>query len=290
MENWKEISDYIDSKQVKYDVYFTKSQNDAIVNVPRLIHEGYRNFVVVGGDGTTNEVINGIFSQTEVPYSEICMGSISMGTGNDWNKYYKWGTDAKKSIDRILEHHITTQDVGVVKFDNDGEPKTKYFINSIGFGFDAQIVKMTNALTHEQRGKEIAYLLSLLKCLMKCKKINFTVEYDGNIISDRILSINIGNCRYSGGGMQQTPNAIANDGLFDISVFGNISKFFVIKNVSRLYNGTITHINTPNVSFRRAKQIKISAPIPTIAEIDGEIIGNGPYELSIIHNGLNVID
>ncbi|MBO7572572.1 MAG: diacylglycerol kinase family lipid kinase [Bacteroidales bacterium] len=288
---WKEIFSYLDEKGIKYSHYLTKAAGDAIENIPRILAEGYRNLIVLGGDGTTNEVVNGIFSQTTVPYSEICLGSISMGTANDWNRYYGWENDYKASIERLLKHNITKQDVGVVTFCENGEKRTKYFINSIGFGFDAEIVKMTNSLSHEQRGKEITYLLSLLKCLLKCKKHNVTIESDDFKFKGKVLSISIANGKFSGGGMQQTPDAIINDGAYDISIFGDIGKFFVIRNVSRLYNGSVTQIKNKNVVFARTENsIKVTYDCPTFAETDGEIIGDSPFEISMIKGGLNVID
>ena len=288
---WKEILAYLDEKGIEYGHYLTKSAGDAIVNIPRILAEGYRNLIVLGGDGTTNEVVNGIFLQTEVPYSEICLGSIPMGTANDWNRYYGWENDYKTSIERLLKHNITKQDVGVVTFSENGERRTKYFINSIGFGFDAEIVKMTNELSHEQRGKDITYLLSLLKCLLKCKKRNVKIESADFNFNGKVLSISIANGKYSGGGMQQTPEAIMNDGAYDISIFGDIGKFFVIRNVSKLYNGTITQLKSKKVAFARTESsLKVTFDCPTFAETDGEIIGDSPYEISMIKDGLNVID
>lgn len=288
---WDEISAYLTEKNINFGCYLTKSANDAINVIPQILSQGHKNLIVLGGDGTTNEVVNGIFSQTEVPYSEICLGSIPMGTANDWNRYYGWENDYKTSIERLLKHNITKQDVGVVTFTENGERKTRYFINSIGFGFDAEIVKMTNELSHEQRGKEITYLLSLLKCLLKCKKRNVTIEVENFKFSGKVLSISIANGKFSGGGMQQTPDAIINDGAYDISIFGDIGKFFVIRNVSRLYNGTVTQIKNKNVVFARTENsIKVTYDCPTFAETDGEIIGDSPYEISMIKGGLNVID
>ena len=288
---WKDVFNYLDTNNVNYNYYLTKSANDAAENIQRILQVGYRNIVVMGGDGTTNEVVNGIFSQTKVPFSEICLGSIPQGTANDWNRYYGWENDYKASIDRLIKHNITKQDVGVVRFSENGERRTRYFINSIGFGFDAEIVKMTNALSHEQRSKEIAYLLSLLKCLMKNKKKNVSVKSDDFTYKGKTLSISIAIGKYSGGGMLQTPDAIINDGAYDISIFGDISKFFVIKNVNRLYNGTVTQLNNENVVFARTeKSLTVTFETPTYAETDGEIIGDGPYEISMIKGGLNVID
>ena len=288
---WEEISAYLTENNIKFGCYLTKSAGDAIVYIPKILAEGHRNLIVLGGDGTTNEVVNGIFSQTAVPYSEICLGSIPMGTANDWNRYYGWENDYKASIERLLKHNITKQDVGVVTFTENGERKTKYFINSIGFGFDAEIVKMTNSLSHEQRGKEITYLLSLLKCLLKCKKHNVKIESNDFNFNGKVLSISIANGKFSGGGMQQTPDAIIDDGAYDISIFGDIGKFFVIRNVSKLYNSTIKQITNKNVVFARTENsIKVTYDCPTFAETDGEIIGDSPYEISMIKGGLNVID
>ena len=106
-----------------------------------------------------------------------------------------------------------------------------------------------------------------------------------------MLSISIANGKFSGGGMQQTPEAIINDGAYDISIFGDIGKFFVIRNVSKLYNSTIKQIKNKNVVFARTENsIKVTYECPTFAETDGEIIGDSPYEISMIKGGLNVID
>ncbi|MCF0206109.1 MAG: diacylglycerol kinase family lipid kinase [Bacteroidales bacterium] len=286
---WTEIFAYLDAKNVKHNHYLTKSKNDAIFKMSKFLSEGYRKFIVVGGDGTTNEVINGIFRQKDVPYSEIAVGSIPLGTANDWNRNYGWENDIISSLDRIIKMNITQQDVGAVSFNKYGQNVTRYFINSIGFGFDAEIVKMTNSMT--VRNKEHEYLFSLFKCLLKSKKINVKIDSGDFHYKGKVLSISIAIGKYSGGGMQQTPHAINNDGLFDISIFGDISKFTVVRYVNTLFNGTVTEVKNKNLTFTRiSDKVTLEVATPTLAEIDGELIGDGPYEISIIKNGLNVIN
>ncbi len=130
----------------------------------------------------------------------------------------------------------------------------------------------------------MTYLYTLLKCLISCKKINFkiTTEDEGFIINEKTLSISVGNGKYTGGGMMQTPDADNTDGLFDTAVYGNIQKYVVIKNVHRLYDGSIKEEKNPHIYHFRSKEVNIEAPVSTICEIDGELIGTGPYNIETI--------
>jgi diacylglycerol kinase family enzyme len=109
---------------------------------------------------------------------------------------------------------------------------------------------------------------------------------DKEIRSD-IFSINIGICKYSGGGMMQAPEAIADDGLFDITVIKKISKFEVIKNVKNLYDGSF--IRHPKVNTYRAKKVIINSESPVLFEADGESLGTFPLSFEIIPRCLSVI-
>ena len=143
-------------------------------------------------------------------------------------------------------------------------------------------------MTAKERGRKLTYLYSLLKCLISSKKIPFTVCYEGGCISENVLSISVGNGKYTGGGMMQTPDAVNNDGFFDVAVFGDISKFTVIKNVNRLYNGSIKQAKESNMYHFRTSELTIEAPVETICEIDGELIGTVPYKIEIVRNVLRV--
>ncbi|HOY38217.1 MAG: diacylglycerol kinase family lipid kinase [Bacteroidales bacterium] len=283
---WGEVEQTIRRHDIEYHHYFTTAQNDGCEQVKLFLKQGYRNIVVLGGDGTINEVVNGIFQQQDVPYEEVVMGLISMGTGNDWGRYYKWTTNHIDAIHQILDGNFIRQDIGVIKHWINGQQHTSYFANIAGFGFDAAVVKATNIMQARGRRKKSAYLLNLLKCLINNKLLEMKIEFDDQIIHDSIFSISIGNGKYSGGGMMQTPRAINNDGLLDIAIYRNIRKLKVISNVNRLYNGTIEKVR--GLETYRSKSFKISCPHTTFAEIDGEIVGDGPYEISILPNALKV--
>lgn len=272
---------------IDYETYFTTAQNDGCNQVKLFLKQGYRNFIVMGGDGTINEVVNGIFQQQEVPYSEIAIGLISKGTGNDWGRYYHYTGDHLEAFRSIISGKISTQDIGVIRHTNQGELQTSYFANIAGFGFDAEVVMATNRMMARGRRKQSAYLFNLLKCLISNKSVEMRIESDGRVIEGAVFSISVGNGKYSGGGMMQTPAAIIDDGLLDVTIYLHMPKTRVLANVKRLYNGTIQQVK--GIISLRSKHIKIEFNKPVFAETDGEIIGDGPYEISVLPGALRIL-
>ncbi len=274
-------------KNVEYDTYYTNARYDGCDQVKKRIAQGYRKFVVMGGDGTLNEVVNGIFQQNQVPPSEIAIGLISKGTGNDWGRYYNYKGDHKENFLNILNNGTIKQDIGRIEYSNNGKREIAYFINIAGFGFDAEVAHATNKLHLRGRRRKSAYMYSLLKCLVKSKPFNVKLTSENETLEAKVFSISVGNGKFSGGGMEQTPNAIINDGMLDITVYEDITKFQVVKNVKRLYNSSIYEIK--QVIPFRGNKFTLECDEYIFCETDGEIIGNGPYEISIIPNVLNVM-
>lgn len=282
-----QIEELAKQEGINYDTYFTTAQYDGCKQVKDFLQQGYRKFVVMGGDGTVNEVVNGIFQQDEVPPTEIALGLISKGTGNDWGRYYNYTGDHLGAFKSIISGNITTQDVGVIQHQYNGKPAKVYFANIAGFGFDAEVVMATNRMMARGRRRQSAYLFNLLKCLVNNKSKLMTIEANGQVIEGEVFSISIGNGKFSGGGMMQTPAAIINDGLLDATIYLHMPKTRIIANVKRLYNGTIRQVK--GIVSLRSNNFKIHCDGPIFAETDGEIIGDGPYEISILPNALRVM-
>lgn len=287
---WEELVVLMDKNDKEFSYYKTKCIGDATRKVQDFIKDGYRHFVGIGGDGTISEIANGFMMQNYVDYDELTLSAISSGTGNDWVRNYGQSSDLSVALMNILNAPIRTQDIGLIHYYENGEHRRKYFLNAAGFGFDSQIIKSTKEMTASQRGHKMTYLYTLLKCLLSSKKINFkiTTEDEGFIINEKTLSISVGNGKYTGGGMMQTPDADNTDGLFDTAVYGNIQKYVVIKNVHRLYDGSIKEEKNPHIYHFRSKEVNIETPVSTICEIDGELIGTGPYNIEIIKGALRV--
>jgi len=251
------------------------------------IEMGYKKLIVVGGDGTMNEVVNGIFRQKRYPTPEISLGMITVGTGNDWGRMFSIPHDYAGAIATIKMENGFIQDAGVVRYFNGEDEEKRYFVNIAGIGFDALVVSKTNKLKESGKGGPLAYLKSILTSLVKYKYTRTTIKIDSKEISNNIFNISIGICKYNGGGMMQLPEAVPDDGLFDITVINKIRKHDVVLNLKRLYNGTIN--KHPLVDTYRGKSVYIESNPHIHLETDGESLGHSPFTFDIIPRSIRVL-
>ncbi len=285
--DWPHIKSLLEKNGIDFHVRFTEHSCHATELAISSICKGYRNILVIGGDGTLNEAVNGIFLQDREAPATMRIGVISVGTGNDWQKMYSIPASYKGKVDTIKTGRIFMQDVGKVEFSESGMSQSRYFVNAAGLGFDAAVTLSTNELKENGRKGTLLYMLCLLKTLLKYKSsfINFSI--DNLKYEEDILSITLGIGRYNGGGMMQVPNAIPDDGLFDITVIKNISRGSVLRNISRLYNGTI--LGHPRIHGYQGKEISVTSIPPVTVEVDGESLGTSPFHFSIIPKSLRVV-
>lgn len=288
-KKWPHIQSLLEKEKIFYDFAFTKSQGDAESIVIDKISKGFKYFVVVGGDGSLNEVVNGMFKQNYISTDELALSLIQMGTGNDWAKYYRFTDDIDMAVKRLMRFNIKKQDLGKIIYHDNYIPKVAYFINVAGLCFDAVVVKATNKMKERGQRTKSAYLIALLSSLISYKPWELQIKINGTELIGKFLSISIGNGKFSGSGMIQSPEALIDDGLLDVTIYENMSKFKVIKNVKNLYDGSVTKV--PGVRTFKCKSLYIKSLNEKIifAETDGEIIGNGPYEISVLEKVLNII-
>lgn len=286
-KDWHKISHILTEQGFDYHSVFTERKLHAIELVPQFIEKGYRKIIVVGGDGTMNEVVNGIFAQKTVSPTSITLGMISIGTGNDWVRTYNVPLDYQKAIEIIKQQKTLEQDVGFVKFSANGSYKTRYFANMAGFGFDGLVAKKTNADKEKGSSNPFLYLSNLISSLFSYDSTNVRINVDGREIKARVFSMSVGIGQYNGGGMLQAPDALPNDGLLDLTIIKHMGKLSIIYNIRRLYDGTIRKVK--QVELLTGKKINIFSDIPIPLETDGESLGNSPFEFSIIPKSLKVI-
>jgi len=290
-KDWKKISGELDEQGFKYKSLFTEHRFHAIDLSQDHINNGYTKIIVAGGDGTLNEVINGIFAQSAFPTTEITVGHISIGTGNDWGKMFNIPKKYPKAIKTIADGNTFIQDAGKVKYQLGKKGENRYFINMAGMGYDALVAQKTNKMKEKGGGGPIAYLYNLFLGLFQYHKTFFEIEIDDKkVYSGEVFSMSIGICKYNGGGMMQLPNAVPDDGIFDVTVFNkNATKTDVFKHLKKLYDGTF--INLPIVDTYTGKHIKIySRPKNTVyLETDGESLGHSPLTFEIIPRSIKVI-
>jgi YegS/Rv2252/BmrU family lipid kinase len=286
-KDWNKISALFDACNLTYHFMFTESRRHAILITSEAIKNGYRKFVVIGGDGTMNEVVNGAFAQKTCTSSEITLGMISVGTGNDWGKLFDIPSDYEGAVKTIAEGKTRLQDAGIVHYYHGTSRQKRYFINIAGLGFDAVVVKKTNIQKDKGRKGKALYFYNLLKSLLQYAHTSVSVDIDGTKMLNDVFTISIGIGRFSGGGMKQTPNAIPDDGLFDITIVKKIRKGEIIRSLKMLYDGTI--LEHPKIEGFVGKNILIDSDPLIHLEADGESLGHSPIEFSIIPQSIQII-
>jgi YegS/Rv2252/BmrU family lipid kinase len=286
-KDWERISALLNEEGLSFNTKFTEKKGHAISFTKEGISEGFRKIITVGGDGTLNEVVNGVFSNDTCPTNDVLLALIPVGTGNDWGRMFGIPLDYKKAIKIISENKQMAHDVGLVSFYDGTEKKQRYFINIAGLGFESVVVKRTNYQKDKGRSGKAIYFYNLLMSLLSYKNTRATMVLDEKIISADIFSLNVGNGRYCGGGMRQTPNALPDDGLLDVTIIKGMGKLEIIRNLKILYDGTI--LNHPKIDGFKCKKIKVTSDSIIYVEADGESLGHTPAEFSIIPSGINII-
>jgi YegS/Rv2252/BmrU family lipid kinase len=286
-KDWPEIEALLTKHGVRYDAELTNRRLHAMVLAKQKIEAGFSRIIVVGGDGTMNEVINGVFAQQRIPTTEVMLGMISVGTGNDWGKMFNIPSEYEAAIETIKNQKTFIQDAGMVTYNPSNKTWQRYFINIAGMGFGAKVVARSNRLKDKGKSSPGLYLATLFTSLLGYRSIRAQIEIDGNAFKRKVFSLNVGIGKYNGGGMMQVPHAIADDGLYSITLIKRMGKLNVIANIRKLYNGKIT--SHSRVEAYTGKVINVNSPSLLQLETDGETLGHSPMAFQIIPRSVKII-
>jgi len=286
-KDWNRISGIFKKNDIEIYPGFTTSKGHAAELAREGISNGFRNIITVGGDGTLNEVVNGTFTQQYCSPGEILLGLIPVGTGNDWGRMFGIPLVYEAAVEVIRNRKQMPHDIGLVRYFIDNELHERYFINIAGLGFESIVVRKTNRQKERGRSNAAIYFYNLLSSLISYRNVEADIIIDGNRNRARIFSVNVGNGRYCGGGMRQTPEALPDDGLLDITVIREMGRIEIIKNLKLLYDGTI--LSHPKVDGYRTTSLRVESESLLYAEADGESLGHTPVEFSIIPSAVNIV-
>ena len=268
----------------------TKYAEHAIELGRELVERGCDEILVLGGDGTLSEVINGIM-RADIPEEQrakISFGIMPRGTGNDWGRFWGLTKDFKKSLDRFFNGEKQPLDVGCITYWRNGIVHHRYFINSVGFGVDSLTCQWATTLKYYIGSHHVNYFFALLAavCVHKSQKIELIVD-GKTIVNYMLFTMNIGNGPFSGGGIKQNPDADPRDGVFH-SIFVQTPTFRqVLKAIPRLFNGRLTDLDFVH-SFV-GKEVEVNTHKHLMFEADG-ILENimGPCRITCLHNALSM--
>lgn len=286
-KDWLEIAALLNEAEIRFVNVFTEHPNHAVKLARKYIEAGYRRIIVVGGDGTLNEVVNGVFTQKRFPTKDILLAMIPVGTGNDWGRSFGIPHTYREAIQVIRDCKVVNQDAGRVHYMQGELPKHRHFINMAGLGFDAMVAKRTNKVKQEGKGGPFSYIISLLASLITYQPTISQVSVDGQQIDADIFSMSVAICRFNGGGMMQAPDAIPDDGLFDVTIINRVSRFVVVKSIKKLYDGTF--LKMPQVKTFRGAKVEIESNPALYLETDGESLGHTPMQFEVIPLSVSVV-
>ncbi len=286
-KDWLEIAALLNEAGIQFTNVFTEHPNHAVKLARKYIENGYRKIIVVGGDGTLNEVLNGVYTQKKYPPETITLAMISVGTGNDWGRSFNIPSGYKEAIEVIRKEKTRLQDVGRVSYRQKELEKHRHFINMAGIGFDAMVAKRTNKVKEKGKSGPFSYIISLFTSLLTYNPVVCKVIIDSHTINPDVFSMSVAICRFNGGGMMQAPEAIPDDGLFDITIITRVSRLLVIRSVKKLYDGSF--LSMKQVKTYRAKTVEIESNPPLYLETDGESLGHTPMKFDVIPLGIKVV-
>lgn len=288
LTDWPVISGLLREAGIAVDAVFTLHKYHAMELTVEAIRQGYRQIIVVGGDGTIHETVNGFFIQQECPPTDILMAVIAVGTGNDWIRMFGIPRNYRDAIRSIKEGYAFLQDVGKVTYFESKVHQTRYLANVAGVGYDAAVCRDFNRLKEKGYKGKWMYLFSAFREAAMHKSTEVSITVDGQEkFAGRLFSATVGICKYTGGGLSQTPSAIADDGLFDLTVIPQMNRLSLFRHFRVVYSDRIYEV--PGISMFRGGTIRITSNPPMRLEIDGEILGYSDFEFQILERAIRVV-
>jgi YegS/Rv2252/BmrU family lipid kinase len=246
--------------------------------------EGAERIVVVGGDGTLNEVVNGILGAGVERPPEL--GVVARGTGQDFVRTYGIPSDVAKALEIVRDGDVRTIDAGKATFRaEDGAERVRWFANMASAGLSGAVARRANH-TSKALGGKTSFFVALVQVFARWRNVELEVDLDGERRNGRMTDVVVANGQYHGGAMWLAPEAKQDDGLFDALVIGDITKGDFILNVARIYRGT--HLSHPKIELVRAARVRVDSKHPLPIEVDGEQPGTTPVTFEVVPAALRV--
>jgi YegS/Rv2252/BmrU family lipid kinase len=257
-----------------FELIQTTAPGHATVLARDAVGNGRQAVIAVGGDGTTNEVLNGLMQAGAGP-DDAALGVLPIGTGNDFAFGADLTLDVWEACQVVAQGKRRILDVGRMWTDKE---KPRYFGNGVGIGFDA-ICNMESRKVEHLRGSAV-YIVAVLKTIAIYYQVPRTViRIDGQEIVQPSLMVSIMNGRRMGGVFYITPDSRMDDGLLNVCIAGKVNRLRMIGFVPQFMRGT--HVTDSRITMCQGKRVTVSSELPWAGHVDGEIYGVGAREFEI---------
>ncbi len=271
--------DRLRSAGLAIEVRETRAPGEAAVLANAAYAEGYRNFIAVGGDGTSFEIVNGLFPAA-ASEGRAALGFLPLGRGNAFLRDF-----TERGADYAIEAIVTRRrrPCDVMRLNHAGG--SLFYINTLNMGFAADVATLTNR--HLKRLGKFGYLVGVLASLARLRRRPFPLRADGEREDRRCLFLAFSNSKYTGGEMMIAPHASIDSGTIEFVHWGPIGRFGLVRNLPTLFDGS--HIRHPLASRRAAMRIEFDLGKPVDVVVDGEVLTLEIESLEVLPGVLDVM-
>lgn len=268
-----EIKSAMGNFDAAYEIIYTERPGHASEIASIYANEGADIIFAVGGDGTVNEVMNGIIN------SNSALAILPCGSGNDFIRSLGFKGTTGEIIAKVLNGKRKVIDVGYIN--------GRYFVNISSAGFDAEVVLATQKAKKFFLSGSIAYIAGLIGTIFVSKPKKVRIKVGDEEINDSILLMAVANGKYYGGGMLAAPDAILDDGYFDVCVIKSMPKIKLLFLFPQFMKGK--HKKFKEVSFHRADTVTIDCECQLAVNVDGEVFTDNKASFKLVKRALSVI-
>ena len=242
---------------------------------------GATRLVVVGGDGSVNEVVNGIGGR------DVAVAAIPRGTGWDFVRTYGIPHELDEALRVAREGRTREIDLGRAAYRSwQGEEREAWFANIASAGMSGAIAQRANE-TSKALGGKISYFWATFAVFSRWRNCEITVQVGDEARRGRLHDIVVSIGRYFGGGMMITPEAEPDDGLFDVLLIGDLSKRDLLLTLPKTYRGR--HLPHPKAELLRGREVTVDAERRLPVQLDGEQPGTTPARFEVVPRALRLI-
>ncbi len=280
----------LEGRGIQAEIAETRAPGDAT----RLVHEaradGVECLLVMGGDGTLNEVSQGYLDADGAPLPGPDLALLPSGTGGDFRKSFELGTSLDEAVERLTAAPPRPLDLGILELTaHSGETIRRAVLNITSFGLGGLTDRLVNS-GPKWIGGRAAFFVGTLRAMVSYRNAPVRVRVDGNVCLEApILNVAIANGRYFGGGMKIAPDADPSDGLLDVIALHDLSRAQGVALAHRIYQGS--HVGQPGVRVARGALIEAESLLPraeVLIDMDGETPGRLPLVARVAKGALRI--
>ena len=277
---WAELAHRAAHAGLDGETLFSERPGHLIELARTAVDRGARLVVAAGGDGTINEVINGVAER------DVDLATIPLGTGMDFGRAYGIPTRFDDAVRVARDGAPRTIDAGRVRYRTwGGEDAIRWFGNVGTVGMSGAVAQRANGMSKALGGR-LTFFYALTRVFLTWENTEVNVSLDGAERSGRMHDVIVANGPWHGGGMMLAPEAQPDDGLFDVVLIGDVSKLDFLTTAPKIYKGR--HVGHPKVEVLRSAHVTVDAPERLPIEVEGEQIGTTPAAFEVVPGALRL--